>query len=57
MPVQLDQFHHVVFLGLHVGVELLDAHPHSVFGVVDVVVGRPVEQQLQEQQVFLCKQV
>jgi hypothetical protein len=53
VPVHLDQLDSLLLFHCDIGVQLLDSDPGVVLGVGQVAVGGPVEDQLEEQQVFL----
>ena len=57
VSVHLDQFDSLLLFDRDVGVQLLDADPDVVLGVGEVAVGGPVEDELEQQQVFLYKEV
>lgn len=57
VSVHLDQFDGLLLFDRDIGVQLLDADPDVVLGIGEVAVGGPVEDELEQQQVFLYKEV
>lgn len=49
MPIHLDQLDHLILFRLDIGIQFLNAYPDVVLGVRQVLEGRTVEQQLQQE--------